>query len=59
MELEINEKNKITYTKEKNLLLRKSYEKNQKDFSKREELREQRLQQINSYRDEQIAALKY
>lgn len=59
MGIEENKEKRTLYAHKKNLLLRNSYEKNQKDFSKRESLREQRLQQIDSYRDEQIAALKH
>ena len=58
MESKSVDANRSICIKERNLLLRDSFEKNQKDFLKRKKLRELRLQQIDSYRDEQIAALK-
>lgn len=39
--------------------LQEIYLKSKKDFKKRKELRENRLKQINQYRDEQVAALKH
>ncbi|MCM1295630.1 MAG: hypothetical protein NC311_08805 [Muribaculaceae bacterium] len=45
--------------KQKNKEIQHLFLSSQKDFQKRKELREQRLKEINEYRDEQVAALNH
>ncbi|MCI9077329.1 MAG: hypothetical protein HFH68_00200 [Lachnospiraceae bacterium] len=44
---------------QKNKTIKDIYINNRKDKDKRKSLREKRLIRINSYRDEQVAALKH
>lgn len=44
---------------DRNIELQQIFSNSRKDFQKRKDLRENRLRQINEYREEQVAALKH
>lgn len=54
----VSKKQSIDY-KKRNQILREAYMNGRKDKEKNQKLREKRLQRINEYREEQVAALKH